>query len=430
MQFPELIDRKRAGGALSVKELAFFVEAMCADRLSDSEIGAMAKAILLRSMDHDETVGLTAAMRDSGDVLRWDGLDGPVVDKHSTGGVGDTTSLILAPLLAACGAYVPMISGRALGHTGGTLDKLEAIPGYDVSPAPEGFQRCVREVGCAIVGQTERLAPADRRLYRVRDATGTIASTPLITASILSKKLAAGVSALVIDVKTGSGAFMAHLADTRELTNALVAVSRSLDLATSVLLTDMSQPLASVAGNALEVSYAIDFLTGARREPAMQQVVLALGAELLISTGLAAAFEDAQNLLVASLDSGAAATRFEQMVHRLGGPADLLVQTSRYLPKARVRRNVLPRRDGYVEAIDVRALGRAAAQLVATDAGAGFSAVARIGDRVGVDQPLAQIYAASETDASVAAAAVEAAYQLADTPVTGPRLVIERVGLQ
>src|ERR687895_2618668 len=275
----EVIRRKRDGLALDAAELDFLVAGITDGSLSDAQVGAFAMALFLRGMDADERVALTAAMTRSGTVLEWD-LDRPVLDKHSTGGVGDKVSLMLAPIVAACGGAVPMISGRGLGHTGGTLDKLNSIPGYDTKPEVDRLQRVVDEVGCAIVGQTAEVAPADRRLYAVRDATGTVESLPLIVASILSKKLAAGLDALVMDVKFGSGAFMSARADADELARALVEVAGGAGLPTVALLTDMDQVLGETAGNAVEVREAIDYLTGAAREPRLHEVTIALAGAL------------------------------------------------------------------------------------------------------------------------------------------------------
>src|SRR3954449_3806181 len=283
----EVIRRKRDGAALTEDEIAFLVGGIADGSVSDAQVGALAMALFLRGLEAGERVALTTGMRDSGTVLEWD-LDKPVVDKHSMGGVGDKVSLILAPILAACGAAVPMISGRGLGHTGGTLDKLDSIPGYASVPATEVIRRVVREAGCAIVGQTADLAPADRRLYAVRDATGTVESIPLIVASILSKKLAEGLNALVLDVKTGSGAFMAARADAEALAQALVEVAVGAGLPTVALLTDMDEVLGRTAGNALEVWESIGMLTGAAREPRLLEVTAALAAVALVQARLAA----------------------------------------------------------------------------------------------------------------------------------------------
>src|SRR5688572_25346172 len=319
MLAPEVIRRKRDGATLTAEEINFLVGGITDGGLSDAQVGALAMAFFLRGLEAGERVALTTAMRDSGTVLQWD-LDRPVVDKHSTGGVGDKVSLMLAPILAACGAAVPMISGRGLGHTGGTLDKLDSIPGYQSVPATEVIRRVVLDAGCAIVGQTADLAPADRRLYAVRDATGTVESIPLIVASILSKKLAEGLDALVLDVKTGSGAFMARREEAQKLAEALVEVAKGAGLNTVALLTDMDEVLGTTAGNALEVRESVDHLTGARREPRLHEVTVALAAAALVQSRLAPDEDTAHSQIESVLDDGRAAETFGRMVSALGGP--------------------------------------------------------------------------------------------------------------
>jgi thymidine phosphorylase len=319
----EIIRKKRDGGALTAEEITFFIAGLTKGSVTEGQAAALAMAIFFRGMSRDEAVALTQAMMRSGSVLEWKSLNlpGPIVDKHSTGGIGDNVSLMLAPTVAACGAFVPMISGRGLGHTGGTLDKLDSIPGYISQPDNALFRKVVREVGCAIIGQTEDLAPADKRLYAIRDVTATVESIPLITASILSKKLAAGLQGLVMDVKTGSGAFMARLEDSRSLAQSLVAVANGAGLKTTALITDMNEPLASAAGNALEMRNAIDYLTGARRDARLHEVTLALGAEMLVTGGLAASVAEARRKLEGTIASGKAAEIFARMVSALGGNA-------------------------------------------------------------------------------------------------------------
>src|SRR6476659_1157507 len=284
----ESIRRERGGHALSAEEIAVVTRGIADGSLTEGQVAAFAMAVLFRDMTTAERVAFTRGLMASGIVLRWDELKdrGPVLDKHSTGGVGDKVSLMLAPLVAACGAFVPMISGRGLGHTGGTFDKMESIPGYRAAPTMGDFRKVVKRVGCAIIGQTADLAPADKRLYGVRDVTATVESIPLITASILSKKLAAGLDALVMDVKVGRGAFMARRRDAEALAHSIVGVATGAGTPTVALLTDMDQPLASVAGNALEVATAVDYLTGARREPRMHEVTMGLCAEMLTIAGV------------------------------------------------------------------------------------------------------------------------------------------------
>jgi thymidine phosphorylase len=415
---PEVIRKKRDGAALSAEEIAFLVGGITDGGLSDAQVGALAMAFFLRGLDAEERLNLTLAMRDSGSVLDWD-VDKRVVDKHSTGGVGDKVSLMLAPILAACGVAVPMISGRGLGHTGGTLDKLDSIPGYTSTPATEVIYRVVRDVGCAIVGQTSDLAPADRRLYATRDATGTVESIPLIVASILSKKLAEGLDGLVLDVKTGSGAFMAQHEQADELARALVEVANGAGVKTTALVTDMNQVLGTTAGNALEVNEAVDYLTGAARDPRLHEVTVALAAALVD-----------REQVERALDSGEAAERFAHMVNALGGPADFVERPQ--LPSASVQLPVIPERPGYVTTVNTRAVGLVVTGLGGNrrreddtiDYGVGLSHIAPIGAYVGPDRPLAVIHARGDTSAREAATAVLRAVQIRpDEPPTAPVLL-------
>ena len=325
----EIILKKRGGGVLTPDEIRFFVDGLTSGAVTEGQVAALAMAVFFKGLEMDERVALTLAMRDSGEVLRWD-LPGPVADKHSTGGVGDNVSLMLAPALAACGVYVPMISGRGLGHTGGTLDKLASIPGYDVAPGPEALERVVREVGCAVIGQTAEIAPADKRFYAIRDVTGTVESLDLITASILSKKLAAGLDALVLDVKAGSGAFMGTVAEAEALAASLVGVANGAGCRTSALVTGMDEPLASACGNALEVANAVRFLTGTEVDARLWDVTVALGGELLFLTGLAKDAEAGRARLSLAFEDGSAAERFGRMVTALGGPADFVERFDAY----------------------------------------------------------------------------------------------------
>ena len=361
----EIIRAKRDGLALSEAEIAEFIAGLTSGDVSEGQAAAFAMAVFFRGMTLDERVALTRAMTRSGATLDWSGakLSGPIVDKHSTGGVGDNVSLMLAPMLAACGAFVPMISGRGLGHTGGTLDKLDSIPGYVSQPDLALFSRVVKEAACAIIGQTADLAPADRRLYAIRDVTATVESVALITASILSKKLAAGLQGLVMDVKTGSGAFMPTLDASRELATSIATVASGAGLPTVSLITDMNEPLASAAGNAVEIRNAVDYLTGAKRDPRLHRVTLALGAELLALARLATGVEAGRVALQHALDSGAAAERFERMVSGLGGPKDFLKHAHAVLPRASVLVDAMPERRGFVAAIDVRSVGLAVVEL-------------------------------------------------------------------
>lgn len=435
----EIIRRKRLGEHLGADAVAAFVQGIKRRSVSDAQAAAFAMAVCWRGMATDECVALTLAMRDSGRLLDWQRLHlpGPVVDKHSTGGVGDTVSLMLGPMLAACGCFVPMVSGRGLGHTGGTLDKLEAIPGYTVRPTLAQLRRVVREAGVAIVGAGPGLAPADARLYAVRSLTATVESVPLITASILSKKLAAGLQSLVLDVKYGSGAFMPGIAKALVLARSLVDVGCGAGLPTQALLTDMNEPLAPSAGNALEVQVALDYLAGRHRPARLHEVVLALGTVLLVQAGVAADGAEARQRLLQVLEGGQAAERFARMVAGLGGPADLLEHPARHLAAAPVRRPVpwpeAACADGltHVQAIDTRALGLVVLQLGGgrqrggdpIDPAVGLSGLAPLGAEMDAGAPLAWVHAASEEAAGAAVAAVQAAYRLGNSSAdTAPRL--------
>ena len=359
----EIIRRKRDGQQLSRDEISYFARGIGDQSISEGQIAAFAMAVFFQGMTMDERVALTEGMRDSGEILSWRGLDGPVIDKHSTGGVGDNVSLMLGPLVAACGGYVPMISGRGLGHTGGTLDKLDSIPGYQTMPSNTLFRNVVKKCGVAIIGQTASLAPADKRFYAIRDITATVESLDLITASILSKKLAAGLEALVMDVKTGSGAFMKEYADARALAESIVGVANGAGVKTSALITDMNESLAGTAGNAVEVLDAVRFLKGEGDRPRLESVVMGLSAELLVLGGLAKDREQARRDLKRALDSGKAAQVFGEMVEGLGGPGDFVDGPEKYLAKPEVTLEVKSARSGWIHQIDTRELGLAVVEL-------------------------------------------------------------------
>ena len=424
----ETIAAKRDGHVLERAQIDDFATGLADGRWSDSQAAALAMAIVCRGMEAAETAALTHAMAHSGRVLDWraDGFAGPVLDKHSTGGVGDKVSLMLAPLLAeagaAAGVIVPMVSGRGLGHTGGTLDKLEALHGYSVNPAHELMRHTLREAGCAIVGASDAVAPADRRLYAIRDITATVESLPLITASILSKKLAAGLGtgpcALVLDVKVGSGAMMRSAPEARALALGLVEGARGAGLPARALVTDMSQVLGLSAGNGLEVQEAIDFLTGRRREPRLLELTLALAAHGLELGGVATALESARRLAEQALHSGGAAERFARMVAALGGPRDVLRRPG--LTLAPVQCDVPAPRAGWVRQVDVRALGWAVVALGGgrrqsgdrIDSRVGLTGAAGPGQRLALGQSMARVHAADDAAAIEARARVLAAYEL------------------
>ncbi|GAB2778916.1 thymidine phosphorylase [Halomonas shantousis] len=428
----EIIRLKRDGQALPPAAIRAFMQGIASGDIGDAQIGAFAMAVYLQDMNVDERIALTTAIRDSGHVMRWEdaGLQGPLVDKHSTGGVGDLVSLVLGPWIAACGAHVPMVSGRGLGHTGGTLDKLESIPGYDVTPDDATFRRLVREVGVAIIGQTASLAPADKRLYAVRDVTATVESLPLIVASILGKKLACGLEALVMDVKVGSGAFMPTMEASRELAEAIVTIAGGAGTRTSALLTDMNQPLARSAGNALEIHQALALLTGDDRSSRLYRVTQALAVEMLLQSGLATTSQAAAARLARALDSGDAAERFARMVAGLGGPADLIERPESRLPAAETVLSVPAPHAGTVTAIDTRELGMAVVSLGGgrrnagdtIDHSVGLSGIAELGQHVEAGEPLARIHARNTTEAEQTRQRVRQAFQLGDA-ITPPALI-------
>lgn len=432
----EIIRAKRDGLALNEAQIQNFVDGLTHHTWSEGQVAALGMAVFLKGMGRDEAVLLTRAMMNSGRVMRWPDMPGPVLDKHSSGGVGDKVSLMLAPMVAACGGYVPMIAGRGLGHTGGTVDKLEAIPGYTTTPAPAKFDQIVRSLGCAIIGQTADLAPADKRFYATRDVTATVESVPLITASILSKKLAAGLEGLAMDIKCGNGAFASTPEFAKELAESIVAVAGGAGLKTRALITDMNQILGSDVGNSLEVIETIRYLTGEACEPRLHEVTLALCAEMLVLGNLAADTAAARVKLQAALDSGAAAEKFAQMVVALGGPADLMERPDAYLTAAPVVKPVPAPRTGVLTTMSTRDLGVAIVELGggrrkagdAIDMRVGFSEVKPIGTRLAAGEPLALIHAADAAAADRAIASYLAACTLGDADVAATPMVMAEVG--
>ena len=424
----------RDGKTPSTEELNWFAAGLASGSVTDAQAGAFAMAVLLKGLGEEGRIALTRAMTNSGKVMTWD-LPGPVIDKHSTGGIGDCVSLLLAPALAACGAYVPMISGRGLGHTGGTLDKLEAIPGLRTGLSEDQLRRQMKDIRCAIVSASTEIAPADRRLYAIRDVTGTVESIDLITASILSKKLAAGLEALVLDVKCGSGAFMKTLADAEALARALVSAAQGAGCMTSALITDMSQPLATAAGNALEVSEVMETLTGTSVNAALWDITMALGGEALALGGIAADAKDGAGRIEQALESGAAADWFGRMVAAQGGPADFVDRWPDRLPAATVIREAPSPSAGYVTAIDGQILGLAVVQLGGgrqregerINPSVGLSDLAGIGEDIGAGDPLCMVHAATEAQADEAIRAVQAAYVLAALAPQDPDLILKRI---
>lgn len=414
----------------SSQDLLWFSRGLASGEVSDAQAGAFAMAVCLNGLSDAGRVALTQGMRDSGDVLHWD-LPGPVLDKHSTGGVGDCVSLILAPTLAACGVFVPMISGRGLGHTGGTLDKLEAIPGLSVDVSEDRLYQITRDIGCAIVSATGQIAPADKRLYAIRDVTATVESIDLITASILSKKLAAGLEGLILDVKCGSGAFMKTVPDAQALARALVDASNGAGCKTEAMITDMNTPLAPALGNAVEVRVCMEVLSGNKAAaPRLYDLSIALSARILAMSGVT----DAHAKVVGAIGSGMAMEKFGAMVAALGGPPDMAQDWHTHLPKAPIAQAVTATRSGHVSAIDGEALGLAVVGLgggrrVETDRinpAVGFSDMVSLGDAVSEGDRLCNVHAATQDAADQAARAVQAAVSIGAAPQVGP-LIIERI---
>ncbi len=433
MDARSIIAKLRRGQVPTGAELTWFAQGLADGGVSDAQAGAFAMAVCMGGLGAQGRADLTVAMRDSGDVLSWN-FDGPVIDKHSTGGVGDSVSLVLAPALAELGAYVPMISGRGLGHTGGTLDKLESIPGVSTQIGQERLTQILRDTGAAIVGATGQIAPADKRLYAIRDVTATVESLDLITASILSKKLAASPEALVLDVKVGSGAFMKTLEDARSLARALTETANAAGCRTSAVITDMHQPLAPALGNALEVAEVMNVLTKAYDAP-LAEISAELGGVLLADAGMFATADEGRDKITDVIRDGRAAERFGRMMAAVGGPLQFVDNWSRYLPEASVILEVAADTSGYVTAIDGEALGLSVVALGGgrqveddvIDPAVGLSDIARLGDRIDKGAPLAIVHAAREDAARRAAEAVKKAITISPDAGQMPVLVHERI---
>ncbi|RPE66336.1 thymidine phosphorylase [Pacificibacter maritimus] len=434
MRVATIISKLRRREMLHDDELRFVATGLASGAVSDAQAGAFAMAALLNGMSDPERVALTLAMRDSGDVMQWD-CPAPVIDKHSTGGIGDCVSLLLAPALAALGAYVPMISGRGLGHTGGTLDKLDSIVGVKTDVSETKFRDIVSKVGCAIVSSSAQIAPADKRLYAIRDVTGTVESIDLITASILSKKLAAGLEGLVLDVKCGSGAFMATHDAAKTLAQSLVRTANGAGCKTTALITDMNQPCCAAMGNALEINEVMQALTSGEVDNDLCDLTCALGAELLVLSGLSDTIEVAQMAVRDTLVDGSAAERFGCMITELGGPADFVDHWRDRLPSAPVVRDITAQSSGFISQFDGRALGNVVVDLGGgraqaadkIDPAVGLSNICRLGDHMTPDTLIATLHARSPEAADRAEAAILQAITIGDTVPKLPELIIEKV---
>tara|TARA_B100001245_G_C22882275_1_gene424364 strand:+ start:31 stop:1341 length:1311 start_codon:yes stop_codon:yes gene_type:complete len=429
----EIIRKKRDGLPLSDEEIQYYIKGISNGEVSESHIAAFSMTVLFKGMSVEETFSLTDHMVKSGDKLNWNDLDGPVVDKHSTGGIGDKVSLMLAPIVASCGIYNPMISGRGLGHTGGTLDKLESIPGYNTTPDNSLFHSVVKNVGCAIIGQTANLAPADKVIYGVRDVTGTVESVPLITASILSKKIAAGLDGLVLDIKTGNGAFANNLDFAKDLGNSIIQIANQFGMKTSAIITDMNQPLGDTIGNGLEIKEVIDYLKGVRKESRLHEVVLALAAEMLVVAGLVDSTDEGIQKAKDGLDNGKAAETFEKMVYELGGTKNILDNTDSHFKSASVVKPIPASKSGFIFQIDSRAVGLAVVELGggrknASDSinhNVGLTHVLGLGEKVEVGQPLAYVHAQNEDQTNMTIQLVNDAYAISEFPPSHTPTIIE-----
>lgn len=430
-----LIEKLRKRDGLTRDEANWIGLNIASNKLSDAQVGALAMAICINGLEVDARVALTNGMRDSGDVLTWD-LPGPVLDKHSTGGVGDPVSLALAPALAACGAYVPMISGRGLGHTGGTLDKLEAIPGYRCEISESRLTKIVSNAGCVIAGASKRIAPSDKRLYAIRDVTGTVNSVDLITASILSKKLAAGLDGLVLDVKSGSGAFMKTHHDAKELATSLADVANGAGCRTTALITDMSQPLANAAGNALEITAIMKILAGLDKTSRLHGVVCELGASLLSNNGLVLSPNEGREKIQSVLENGEAMERFSKMVAAMGGVKDFEKSWQNCMPEASVQREVNLVNKGFIAAVDTLTLGQTVVELGGgrmiesdkIDPAVGLSNILPIGAEINKNTAVAMVHARSENDAEKAIARIKNAFIVTDEKAQAIDPIIDRLG--
>ncbi len=428
MDILTVLEDKKRGKALTREEIDFFVRGAADGSIPDYQLAALLMAIRLNGMDARETADLTLAMAESGDMLNPE-VGGVPVDKHSTGGVGDTTTLVLAPLVAACGGKVLKMSGRGLGHTGGTLDKLESIPGMKIALPEEQFLSIVRSVGCAVVSQSAQLAPADKTLYSLRDVTSTVDSIPLIVSSILSKKFAAGAWAIVLDVKTGSGALMPTLEASIQLARAMVDIGHHAGRKIVAVVSGMEEPLGSHVGNALEVKEAIDILSGRAGGP-LKRVSLFLGAQMLLASGVADTQEKALTMLTNALESGAGLRKLKEMISAQGGDSRVCDDTS-LLPKAPVIRPLLAREDGYLAHVNGTALGLAAQRMGAgrmkkediIDPAVGFVMEKRIGDAVKAGQPICTLHAASERSAQEAEERILSALSFTKEPAPRARLL-------
>jgi pyrimidine-nucleoside phosphorylase len=429
MRAVDIIAKKRDGRDLSRDEIGFMIRGYTVGDIADYQMSALLMAIYLRGMSTEETLALTEAMLHSGEIVDFSDLGRPRVDKHSTGGVGDKTSLVIAPVVAAAGVLVPMISGRALAHSGGTLDKLESIPGFRTDLSLSEFRATLEKVGAALIGQTAEIAPADKKLYALRDVTATVACRPLMAASIMSKKMAEGASGLVLDVKTGSGAFLKREDEARELAQMMISIAHGLNKECIVLITDMNQPLGRAVGNSLELIEAFETLKG-RGPDDFNTLCRELSAEMLVMGDAAADTDRGRQIYDELIASGAAAEKMRVIIRAQGGEPRV-VDDYQLLPRASLQQSLPTPKAGYVQAIDTEAIGRASMLLgagrarldTAIDLGVGLTVHARIGDKLGADSPLATIHFNDAARAEEAAGAIRDAYTIGPDRVELPQLI-------
>ena len=432
----EIIRKKRNHEELTAEEIKFFIKGISDGTIAEVQAASFSMAVFLNGMTDNETLALTLAMRDSGEIISWQEIDnGPIVDKHSTGGVGDKVSLMLAPMLAACGAYVPMIAGRGLGHTGGTLDKLEAIAGYRINVDIQKFKQTVKKVGCAIIGQTATLAPADRKLYAIRDVCATVESIPLITASILSKKLAAGLQYLVMDIKCGNGAFMENKKRATALAHSITNVANGANTKTTALLTDMNSVLGTTVGNALEVKEAIAYLRGEKTDIRLDKVTIALCSEILVNSGIAKTLAEAETKLRTTIRTGKAYEKFIQMAVSLGADSKIIENFTQNGPKAPYVEAVYAPNDGYVAKIDTRKVGLGTIMLGGgrtipqqqINYTTGFTEFCQIGDKVDKKTPLCYIHAENKEDIKAVTAQIKKAVIIQQEKPEKKSLILQKI---
>jgi thymidine phosphorylase len=429
----EIIRKKRDAEQLSEVEIQEFISGILSGNVSESHISALTMAIFFNGMNIDECIALTDSMMNSGDILDWNFLNGPVIDKHSTGGVGDKVSIMLSPIIAACGIYNPMISGRGLGHTGGTLDKLESIPGYNTSPDNMKFRQIVKNVGCAIIGQTANLAPVDKIIYGVRDVTATVESIPLITASILSKKLSAGLNGLVMDIKLGNGAFAKDINFARGIGKSIIEVANYFGMKTTALITDMNQPLGTSIGNSLEINEVIEYLNCTKIDSRLHEVVISLSAEILLNSGLVTNKESGIKKANEVLRNGKASEIFEKMVTELGGPKNILQHQNKTFLKPPIIRPILSKYSGIISKVDTRALGISVIELGGgrkktndkINHSVGLANVLGLGEKVEIGQELLLVHAQTEEQFHQVEKMIQKAYTISNKEIISTPTIIE-----